>query len=347
MWLPHCAFEQGANEPKSATFYRSFEYVESVSAYFPASQLGAIEIPHCYKFGAEDEPSRNFELTDACVLAIPQIVDILNDASGMHPVCTNYDTYWRQNRRTVSAFGPSQRDAGWLEHLGLCLSPGMEAVVMEGLSRLFHLEHQGKLRPQSRKTRAQSIACVFFQCLAIQQELGEIWDLNGHTFEEFLAGAIVRDTNAQAAQRALDLLRGSAYDPAEFKENHMKLVLPRAMVVVRRQRNETNPIMPPIPLRHEGREIRREADLPRGLHLPQEQRARRPRKVRWADDQGLAADERKAPQHDGPDVQLQPNITDVQVSSMESAPGFSMEDVHSQQTNVAATRSRSIFEPSQ
>nr|GAT45952.1 predicted protein [Mycena chlorophos] len=266
-WVPTVAWSgTRAAQTPNARFYRSADDLRRFPQNLRVSQ---IRIPFCYQDSAKDGDSMNPALTQACLLAIPQILDILRIGGIDHPIISHYNRFWylkeeqakkaadrrreRQRRLEAGLSDPedsepeeklptsiTQSDALWLEGTGfISRTPGFTNAVMGPLIELVRRAEAADIPTLGRGDRIHSIGAVIFLCLAIQQRLQQPWDLSGHTFTQFLAGDIIWDTSIALSRRALtamvatvDVMRERNADPGLTAPQYMDELRQRLTLLV-------------------------------------------------------------------------------------------------------------------
>ncbi|KAF7308956.1 hypothetical protein MKEN_01096200 [Mycena kentingensis (nom. inval.)] len=178
-------------------------------ACFPTAlaeiQLGYVELPCALKTDAElNQDPIAAKLKEVCLAAVPQVKAILNADNSKNRVVIHYDEYFR-----AAAAAPSPpSDSDWLKEVRLSPSTGARSVL-EPIIQGIVTQHNQMSRSE-RPGRARSISYVLLQCLGMQHAVGEVFDLDGHTFDLWRSGSIVARSFKTAVQ-GLELM-GSVVD---------------------------------------------------------------------------------------------------------------------------------------
>ncbi|KAJ7625983.1 hypothetical protein FB45DRAFT_1084808 [Roridomyces roridus] len=212
-----------------------------------------------------------------------QVINIIGlPPNNAHPVVRHYDDSVRHKAasasegkerlplskaaRSVEAALSDAVDFDWLGRCRLPLNPGLVATFMAPLSILDGRLRSGDL---TNPKRAKTIATALWICLAIQDRLGEDWDLGGTTFLHLQAGAIIPDPDITRALAARDVQTGAmplddilSFQDLSMLGHQLTVYDPRRAVVFYQHAPEVPRIhQPPIWIVHLNVNIRRRDEL--------------------------------------------------------------------------------------
>ncbi|KAF7292262.1 hypothetical protein MKEN_01478000 [Mycena kentingensis (nom. inval.)] len=197
-------------EPSPAGFFRSAAEFAGYPRWLDEDQLPQVNLPQTLQSSVAW--SINDRVTRIGRLAIPGIIDILNDSSSQHAVVRNYHTFHRD--KVIN-----DNDQPWLASIGFTMSYGAIQAFDKPLDDLRR--NKQLMIKAGRRRRNESIACVILQCLGMQDTLGETWDLAHHTFLEWLAGDLVIDPAIERAQAVFRLMRDVSGGGDDFADAHI------------------------------------------------------------------------------------------------------------------------------
>nr|GAT49979.1 predicted protein [Mycena chlorophos] len=286
-WVPDV---QADHQPLSASFYRPREDVElpvGRGGELRSSQIPHLNVPRALELGIADAASPNPALSLACIIAVPQIIDRINETSSRHPIVLDFDEDHAGRSSGMDI------DVLWLRRRGLVtssgLDPGLLAVFAEPLRILAEnrgaahgiplldmaADALGVPRRASRVLReisgpwerAVTIAAAFWISLCVQHELGEDWDLSGLTYLEFTSGNLIEEPAVTFTRQTIHALTALYLAPDSDLSSHFHWTRDDTVVfATRRTAPPTNilvdPNSPRTLLRHNGRVVRRASELP-------------------------------------------------------------------------------------
>ncbi|KAF7314659.1 hypothetical protein MKEN_00939700 [Mycena kentingensis (nom. inval.)] len=182
--------------PSKSVFYRSHTHFAAFPQRVDDALFSSILLPRTYEAASEENDTMDADLSLACELAVPQIVELINDEDSKHSLINAYDEFYRD-----ADYDP-RSDLDFYHEFDLPLTPGLIATFDRPLGVLGRHVNLKK-RPDLRPNRNGTLAYCFFMVLAMQHKLKIQFDLTETTFDEYTGGNIVLESTVSDALRAL------------------------------------------------------------------------------------------------------------------------------------------------
>jgi hypothetical protein len=211
------------------------------------------------------------QLSQLLLLAVPALAHVLAfDTS--NPVVQSFRDYFKEIPWKVEA------SLDWMKSCSFKASPGLDAMLTAPLDALSAHEIMRSDPEANRKIWGPG--SVLLQLLAVQDSIGEPWDLNGDTFLRIQSGELL--SSPPQAVKGLDVMWRS-FDPIgragesrmttskfvdweeRFKTTHTVYEPSSALVFYRRAADWTSVSFVPRPainIQHAGKPILSARDLP-------------------------------------------------------------------------------------
>nr|GAT48939.1 predicted protein [Mycena chlorophos] len=267
VWAPGIVWPKVGKKMPVKKFYRSAADMANYPLHLADHQIAHTEWPWALRSPEDlsDNPVGP-RLTKIAFYAAEKIQELISDPNSTHPIIVDYNEFLTQK--------PSANDEDYLRARQLYPTSAVECAFEYLVQRI----HQKCLTTATaRPERTMTLAYAFFQCLAMQDALGEVFDLSGHMFTLWKAGVVVHDDqhkrcvatfNALAdVSETVDLFGDTDFTAGQearikMRETHIKWIEEERVMFVRATSSITPPSQPAGCLIHaHGIVIRHAKDL--------------------------------------------------------------------------------------